>query len=141
MGNITVWIKLNQLWDATTNEFLAHEKVDIRVRSTVTWMVYQSIIAAIPSLWGFYIRTPRLIDNYVHKFLVVSEKRANISGWVYKDMLQSKETLQKLATLWNTKLGTRMSLDDFENYFKHVYELTYVTKLRDFQYRFSVTMF
>ena len=119
------------IWDETRNQFKPWE---IDNNFGMTWLMYYSLISAIPRLWKFYLVTPHLIDNHVYKYDAINN-RGKVSSWVYKDKTQSQDAVRAVGKVWSKKLDVQMDVIFTEGLFSHIYEISQSTKLRDFQFR------
>ena len=80
------------------------------------------------------MKNPNTADDNVTKFESIKSYR-KVSQWVCHDKIQSNEALLKMAGVWNTKLGTRIDVNEMAKIFVIVNRFTGIVKLRDFQYR------
>ena len=99
-----------------------------------TWLEYLGIVTAIPDTWKFYLKTPGLIDCTVDKYDMICSN-IKTSRWAYRTMMEGEEVLKIVAKIWYQKLGLQWGVDVFRKQFKSIYEITSITKLRDFQFR------
>ena len=119
-----------------TKEGLENDYSDVKKdrRVNIPWLLFQSTINAIPSLWKYCLKTPGLIDDHVYKI----EKIGNldkVSRWIYHDLNTTQKVLSKFAGVWSKKLEVSITVEDMKNYFGNLNKMTNIVKYHDFQYR------
>ena len=69
----------------------------------IGWLDYQSLIAAIPGHWKFFLPRDNLIDTHVYKYELIQDK-LKVSQIIYRDMIDNQKSLFKCAKIWSEKI-------------------------------------
>ena len=102
----------------------------------ITWLDYSALVASIPELWRFALKSELLIDDSVPKYLKWKIFEAtSISRTVYHNLTDSESALISSGKIWRNKLNNNFDLERHMCAFKNIYAVTNIVKLRNFQYR------
>ena len=129
-------VRVGDLCKEKSGEFLPYQEF-VRKNNrfqNISWLMYGSIVAAVPPMWKEFLKSSNFIDTHTPKYEMIwgIVKSSQI---VYRDKLHSDETLHGVCSIWNKKLGLTINIPDCRKYFCSIYELTTVVKFRDFQFR------
>ena len=93
---------IKDFWNFRLNRFHKFSELKPEDQKCLSWLLYRSIISAIPALWKFYLNTPGLLADAISKYAMLQNMH-KVSGWVYKDKIKSTEALCKVSSLWVKK--------------------------------------
>ena len=123
---------VKDIWEI--NRFYTFEEICLKYGDCMTWLEYNSLIAAIPNYWKYLLNTPNLIDTQLSLW-DISKGKASFTRKVYWKIMRNKPKKYISAEKWKKLLGNEYVTDLHTAAFKNIYKITNVVKLRNFQYR------
>ena len=125
---------ISDIWDGHT--FIDFERLKIKFEAKFTWLQYEQIKAAIPAKWIATIRKTNAPHTFVEQCYDRLAKAQKKVAVIY-DMLNDRNN--PLPELFRTiSKYYCVTQEQYEKSFQHLYKVTNITKLRNFQYRLLV---
>ena len=138
-GKIVFWRKcfaagllyISQLFEdyQLINIFTAYQ------RFRLTAMEFNSLVSAIPKEWRGIYRSSSPARNHLYEQML---HKKNISSATYKMYKKCDSVPASKLDLWCDSLDRQITMKDFLRYFRRIYLVTNIPKLRSFQYRLQM---
>ena len=124
-------IFVEQLFNQT--RLKTFSKIQTEFGNVFSWLEFESLCRSIPNYWLFLLHNDNLIDDYVLLFEIV-EKKA-LAKKMYKKLISSNIAQQNSARIWAKLLGNDFNYGMQMEALTNIYQITNITKLRNFQFR------
>lgn len=98
----------------------------------VSWLEFNSLIAAIPTEWKNMLSHNYHDPNYKSNYDALKPKS---SQNIYIRLVEDEKALCKVKSRWEEKLNATIEQEEFEKLFLNLYKITTNSKLRSFQFR------
>ena len=132
---------IEDLLDEEECGWLTWENFKLKFPNSISWLEFYQIIRSIPREWITILGQGRYLD--AHKLLtakdIIDHKKP--TGLIYNEVINNfydDVHFQNYANKWAQYLNCDIPMDKYQKYFKRVYSVTTITKLRDFQYRLNL---
>ena len=118
--------------------FLSHKEVEEKFQICISWLHYSQIMTAIPTRWKnlLYTQEPETVLTTKIDIDVLTETKKP-TVYVYNMIIDNKivNNVNKYKNKLANILEIEISVTEYYGYFKALYKLTNIVKLRNFQYR------
>ena len=126
-------VTLQDIWNNDKERFFLYSEIT-EIAPELPWMDYYSLISAIPHCWKFLLTRDNLKDN--REFLEDHLNHPHLTKIIYCKIIEVKsDSMTNSAHKIQKMLQAEIDWNSQKNAFKHIYSLTNIDKLRNFQFR------
>ena len=123
--------KIEHIHDPTQNTGISrYDEVSIHY---ITWFSYQTLVNAIPKYWKIAITSSDGSYNEIPEKTYALLATNKVSNVIFKKLTTCTDHLKRYLARWQGTLGDDVL--EYRKCFAKLYQVTSITKLRDFQYR------
>ena len=102
----------------------------------MSWLEYYSLCKAIPAAWLQALKeNDEDHTNEVETGIFSMIKKANFTRIIYRQIIKEPTGWSKSGRKWQDKIGEQFDWNVHQKAFEHLYTITNVVKLRNFQFR------
>lgn len=127
---------MGDLWDEKNERFMSYKQFRQRYGDSVSWILYQGMIDAIPKSWKNAIKNNikdlKEDPSYELQYDRLLDK---CTATIYKTLITNEQAMRDVYEKWVQKVGnTMISYEAYLQYFQETHHLTPSPKFRSFQF-------
>ena len=99
----------------------------------ISWLEYQGLLKAVPQFWFFALKSDVLIDDRKDRYEATEQNK--FVSFVYKTIISENDARPAGAARVRKFLWQDFDMETYCDSFSNLYNITNITKFRNFQYR------